>query len=91
LNRALTEESMTRLSLLLVLSAALPLIGCADAPANSSQSQVEPKTGTLIPGTEPANPVITVGRDQIDQTSQKSIADVLNHSSAWPILQVHGQ
>jgi hypothetical protein len=83
------EESMTRLSVLPVLLIGLSLIGCAPTDQTPAVAGVqEPATGTRIPGVTPASPVTTVGRDQIDQTNQSNWADILNHSSAWPMLQV---
>jgi hypothetical protein len=84
---------MTRLSVLPVLLIGLSLIGCAPVTTPTDQNPAvagfqEPATGTRISGVTPENPTVTVGRDQIDQTNSSNWADVLNHSSAWPMLQV---
>jgi hypothetical protein len=87
---------MPRFVILPVAAIILPLIGCVAQPSPSGQSSSvpavagtqEPATGTRIYGVTPENPTVVVGRDQIDQTNSSNWADILNHSSAWPMLQV---
>lgn len=86
---------MSRLTLLPVLLIGLPLIGCqgpgADAP---SRTVAVPgtdgtTTGSFVKGSEPESPVINVGRDQIDLTQQNTAGDILQHTSAAPVLVIH--
>jgi hypothetical protein len=81
---------MTRLSILPVFLAGLALVGCAEAPTGHPRNPSDTTTtGTLIPGVNPETPVVAVGRDQFDLNSQNSVTDVLQHSSAGPLLQIH--
>jgi hypothetical protein len=73
------------------LAVGLPLVGCVQAPTTPTATpaaQADLATGTHIPGVQPAQPTITVHRDEFDLNADDTVGNVLEHSSAFPILQV---
>ncbi|MGB8842563.1 MAG: hypothetical protein WCC64_16000 [Aliidongia sp.] len=81
---------MTRLSILPIVLVGLALVGCTEAPTGHPVNPSDTTaTGTLIPGVSPESPGVTVGRDQIDLTQQNTASDILQHTSAGPLLQIH--
>jgi hypothetical protein len=84
---------MPRLSILPVLLIGLPLIGCAQAPAQNAavaDNQATP-TGSHIKGAEPDPTTLTIGRNDIDQARPYGVQEGLTYSSLFPFATISGR